>query len=134
MEIKGSQLSRDELTLLLATCEQRARDYYEPVLEQYRRATKHKSVVCDEPGCKAVEVILAAGPVYIFCNGMRMCYTQKPECPFPRGKDRRGYCDKHWDGKLFKPVHACPHHGGYDYYESVCWVCKDKAECDCVFE
>jgi hypothetical protein len=103
MKRDRSNLSRDELGLLLSVCEQKAEEEIKRLKERMavaERAAKSAVRRCVEPLCTAVGIY--DGSLHYFdCHTLVRCAHLGP-C--------KSFCDKHVDGKLSMRVVVCAEH------------------------
>jgi hypothetical protein len=139
--MKRDRLSRDELILLLATCEQRARDYYEPKLKRltFIAATGRRLHYCAAEGCDAMTISFSGQhnkwqTFPVECSGITTC--KSGDCPLDQtytGAEIGGFCEKHVKGNLFKKVQICAENG-HAWLDRLCGVCKERETCGCTYE
>jgi hypothetical protein len=144
MKRDRSNLSRDELGLLLSVCEQKAEDEIARLKERlaaFEAAAEGAVVRCAEPGCVAGHVRNArAGTVHMFnCRRMYSCAWGRSDCVGMLYGVFKHWCDTHAGHQLNVRVSGmCTRHRTTYPHEqpTVCHGCipKMRKQDDCTCE
>jgi hypothetical protein len=97
MKRDGSNLSRDELCLVLSVCEQRAEEENAQLKKRLavtEEAAGGAIVRCSEPGCGATRVSVEAGLHHFGCDELYSCEWGGSGC------SRAAWCNRHAAGKF----------------------------------
>jgi hypothetical protein len=135
MKRDRSNLSRDELGLLLSVCLQRAEEEIKRLKKRLAPIESHKGEVsvtqCAEPGCSAMRVtpICDGSMRHIDCRRILSCYWHSA-CNGAK------WCDRHAEGGFFVRDVACNEHSRRKG-DAICNACLPirgrTLVCDCTW-